>query len=259
MDAGDGAQTTYRPTMLHRYGYLLLALVGLLDVPLTDGSPGHRITVLIVALLAGAMAWWRITLRLVVGPDGLAVTSAARRQEVAWTQITSYRLRSTISRWSPSSLGEVLVWPFVVLARWLLVVPVRALARWIWYRRGDRAFLDAVLELRGGNGRRLIAIEGADRLVGVGDALERVIAGVHARGAGGGGVGPGPIDLASVTALEVDPATTRFHRGAERSDLPTEGVDNLFEVIAACHARGAACTVASSVWLPRALRAAVAS
>ena len=252
-----------RPARLHRYGYLVVAALCALGlvVTLSRGALGREALVLAIAVvISGVVGWGRLHERLVVADDGLTARSLWTTH-VRWDQIGSYRLRDTSDYWTPTDLPDLLLWPFVLIFRYLVYFPTRLVVRWVVVRKQeDRRFLDAELTLLDAAGKKLLAIAGADRHDNVAEAIERIVERLHSLPLPPFAITDGkdrPIELGSIAELDVGSEDTRISTVSGARTVATSDLPNPFLVIEAVHARGGHVTVAADVFLPRALRAAL--
>ncbi len=244
-----------RPDRLHRYGYIVVAPIALVTAiaALVQRQPMIEVVISFIGAVAFAVyGWERLKQRLVVARDGL-VKHGLWERTVTFDQVASYRLRDTSDPWEPTDLADFLIWPFVLLVRYLVYRPVRAVIRWILVRREDRSFLDGELVLLDGAGKKLIAIAGSDRYDNIAGALERITAAIHARP-----LPPfaltgkkGPIALDTIAELDVGARETTVSTAAGRVAVPTDEIPNLYLVIDAVRTRGGRVTVDSDVFVPR--------
>jgi len=253
-----------RPDRIHRYSYLVLAALCAiaLVVALASGQLGWRTLVVAVGgVIAGVVGWGRLHERLVIADDGLTSRSLWTTH-VRWDQVGSYRLRDTTDYWTPTELFELVLWPFVLLFRYLVYFPIRWLVRWLLVRRAeDRHFLDAELVLLDAAGKKLVAISGADRHDNVAEAVERIVAHIHARPLPPFAITDRkdhPIDLGTIAELEIGTEDTTIVTTGGARTIATSALPNPYLVIAAVRARGGRVTVAGDVFLPQALRATLA-
>lgn len=242
-----------RPDAVHRYGYVVLASLGALGalVGLARGDvEGTRFLLMLAACVAvGLFGWWRSRDRLVVSATGVRVDHG---DEVTWQQVASYRYRNASPRWSPTDLGELLVWPFVVLFRWVVYLPVRAVYRWVRYRRRDRRFLDGELVLLDAAGKPLVTIKGEDRYENVAEALDRILAALHDLP-----LPPftlGVLELDAIAEIEIDGETTRIRTARGETEAETANLPNPFLVLEAVATRGGRIHLAGDVFVPASLR-----
>lgn len=252
-----------RPARIHRYGYLLLAALCALAfvVAVSSGRLGREALVVVIGgVISGVVGWGRLHERLVVADDGLTARSLWTTH-VRWEQIRSYRLRDTSDYWTPSELSHLLLWPFVMIVRYLVYFPTRFVVRWLLVRRHeDRRFLDAELTLLDTTGKKLLAISGEDRHDNVAEAIELIVDRLHALSLPPFAITDGndqPIELGSIAELDVGRDDTRIVTVSGSRTVATSDLPNPFLVIEAVRTRGGRVTVAGDVFLPRALRAAL--
>lgn len=253
-----------RPDQIHRYDSLVVAglcALGLVAA-LASGRLGwETLGVAIGGVIASVVGWGRLHERLVVADDGLTWRSLWTTH-LRWDQIGSYRLRDTSDYWTPSELSELVLWPFVLLFRYLVYFPTRWLVRWLLVRRAeDRRFLDAELVLLDAAGKKLLAISGADRHDNIAEAIERIVDRLHARPLLPFAITDRkdrPIELGTIAELDVGTEDTKIVTAQGSSTVATSALPNPFLVIEAVRTRGGRVTVARDVFLPRPLRAALA-
>jgi len=252
-----------RPDRIHRYSYLVLAALCALGLvaALATGRLGREALVTAIGgVLFGVVGWGRLHERLVVADDDLTARGLWTTH-VRWDQVGSYRLRDTSDYWRPSDLPDLLVWPFVLLFRYLVYFPTRLVVRWLLVRRReDRRFLDAELTLLDAAGKKLIAISGADGHDNVAEAVERIVDRLHALPLPPFAITDGndqPIELGSIAELDVGIEDTKIVTARGSRTVATSALPNPFLVIEAVRTRGGSVTVDGDVFLPRALRAAL--
>lgn len=240
-----------RPDRLHRYVYLvfaaLLVLAGLVGF-VTRQDAKVALICLGGGALFGWVGWWRLHDRLVVSSQGLRLGNGP---EIAWSDVASYCYRDVSRPWTPSDLGDLLAWPFVLAFRWLIYRPSRAMIRWLLFSANDRRFLDAELVLYDGAGKALAKIKGEDRYVNVAEALDRIVVALHAR--------PLPftiegVELDAVATIEVGSTTTIVQTPHGEVEHPTSEIPNLFLLLEAVATRGGRVHVHDDVFVPRTLQ-----
>jgi hypothetical protein len=245
-----------KPDVLHRYGTLVLGglgfVVGLIHLAVGSETKLTLFTFGASALI-GLFGWWRLSDRLVVSPAGLCIG----RTRLDWQQVASYRYRDVSHPWEPTQLADLLLWPFVVLGRWLIYWPVRTIVRWLWFRARDRKFVEAELVLLDATGKTLATLEGKACYLDVAEALDRIIATLHARP-----LPPFTVDglqLDAVNEIEVQRDTTIVRTASGKTSRPTEEIPNLYLVLEAIAARGGRVRVDSDIFIPSPLANALAA
>lgn len=210
------------------------------------------------AVVTAVVGYDRLHTRLVVSPDGVTV-HGLWTSHASWQQIRSYHLRHTAQYWSPNDLGELLLWPFVLVFRYVIVFPIRYLARWLFVSRDERRFLDTELTLVGHDGKKLITINGNERYVNVVEAVERIIDRFHALPPPPFTLldGKKPVVIDTISELEVA-RTIKITTSAGTCELASEDVPNLYLVIDAVRARGGRVAMSSDLFMPRRARAELA-
>ena len=172
--------------------------------------------------------------------------------EITWFDVASYRYRDVSTPWTPSGLGDLLAWPFVLAFRWLIYRPSRAMVRWLWFSARDRQFLDAELVLYDGAGKALAKIKGEDRYVDVAEALDRIVVALHARPLLPFAVEG--VELDAVATMEVGSTTTIVQTTQGEVERPTSEIPNLFLLLEAVATRGGRVHVHDDVFVPRTLQ-----
>jgi len=224
-----------RPDRLHRVGYAVFAnlvFVGAI-VSFAAGMPARNSFILLGgAVLTALVALDRWQSRLVVSDDGVTVRGLFRTH-APWDQIGSYRLRDTTNFWEPSGL-DIVLWPFVLVFRYVIALPIRAVVR-LLVPAGDRRFLDHEFILLDRAGKKLLAIDGGDRYSNVATAIAEIVERFHA-------LPPPPfaiegVSLDAIAALEVG-KTTKVTTSMGTKELATDDIPNLYLVIDAVRSRG---------------------